>query len=104
MSRTSVARWRISSSSTAANMSAYMVQMLSTAASAQAPPSMASCIWESMKGSASMDTWPVRISDSFWPTRSRISAAMAEVRWLNRSMPSWRRAFSESLPEYVTAE
>ena len=68
MSLTSVARWRIISSSTAANMSAYMVHTLSTAASAQAPPSMASCIWERMKGSASMVICPVRISDSLSPT------------------------------------
>lgn len=98
MSPMSVARCFISSSSTLENISIYIWQTLSTAASAQLPELMASSICPIMKGSCSIITWPVRISDSFCPTRSRISSAIFWVISQKVSAACFRRSFSLSFP------
>ena len=103
-SATSVARWRVSSSSTALNMAMKLPHTASTAASATAPPSICSFIWPTMKGSANIMIWPERISAACSPTWLVMAWAMAASASLTDLAAAASRAFSCSAPAYCTLD
>ena len=93
ISFTSEARWRVSSSSTPENILINIVHMLSTAASATEPLSIASSICASINGSSSITRCPSSISASFFPAFFLSSATSDSVSSEKSATAECRRFF-----------
>ena len=103
-SPTSVARWAISSSPVAVNMSMKDWHTSSTARSAQAPPESFSASWPWRKGSESMMSWPSKISAWCSPAFSRAASARSRVFSVKAATAAVSRACSASAPAEETWE
>ena len=96
ISRISLTRCRVNSSSTPANSSMNILQTVSTAASATAPPSICSCIWEIINGSWIISICPRRMAASCSPVLASREVAIPSVLWQNVFTAVFRRVFSSS--------